>query len=636
MSGFGVGERFQGSVSSTPGPGAYTPRTKDGQSLALPELKKSGLPSARRSSGGCQTVAAKGTAGPLSARHKRAFSQDSSFLGLTPRTTPRGATRETSNPLQDKSTSVEKKPHSGVRQLSKTRQERKAVQDEPKSQASKIPPRHIAAMGTQLGWRASGLQSTVDSLCCRASDVEARRVALNSGSLQSSNLPEPQVRLPQIKEHTVKPQSTALEEAAQLERKRVEDLEREMLRQKAALEAANDEIVQLKANLSSRDDAIGQLKGWLSRAQKVQEDCEGQLLAAESSALIAPMENKCRSGDSSPAAYVSEASTRIDVAEEDMMLMEPSDREGSQELDQKSTDANVKAVRLRNIVKTSFAIVSSLAERMSSTEVLAVESLLADAVSLSDGLEQSCTRQCTESLPGPLGPADADSVSSGGMGCKGAAEQTRSVQQKGGVNVGPDAAIEEDQYRIKQQQEMEMLQNECTMLLKEKFQLEQCIRYLAARCQLYQGYCAGEDVTGQGTVHEMRPCSALSTSSCSASVGGKSRKKGETGTKSKRRSAGYKKKRSIPEVLMRDLEIEMEMEKLKDAGIQLEDMEEMRETDPFDDLSWQQSEERHLYSFSHPPGKNERQILAKVATVCTPAQGDVRVESGCGQSFKDV
>eukprot|EP00803_Ostreobium_quekettii_P007766 evm.model.scf_79.8 EVM.evm.TU.scf_79.8 scf_79:58230-67507(+) len=630
MASFGVGERFQGSVSSTPGPGAYTPRTKDGRSLALPELKKSGLPSARRSSGGCQTVAAKGTAGPFSARHKRACSHDSSFLGLTPRTTPRGTSHETSNPPHDKNTIAEKKPHSGVRQLNKTRHERKAVQDEPKSQGSKIPPRHIAAVGTQLGWRASGLQSSVDSLCCRVADAEARRVALNSDSLQSSNLPGPQVRLPQIKEHTGS--SQALEEAARLERKRVEELEKEMLRQKAALEAANDEIVQLKATLSSRDDVIGQLKDWLSRAQKIQEDCEGQLVEAEGSVLIAPTENNCRSEDSSPAAYASEASTRIEVPEEDMMLVEPSDREGSQELDQKTADADVKAVRIRNIVKTSFAIVSSLAERMGSTEVLAVESLLADAVALSDSLDQSCTRQCTESLSGPLGPADVDSLSTGVLACKGATGQTRAVQQKDCVDAAPDAANEDDLYRIQQEQEMEVLLNECAVLQKDKFQLEQCIRYLAARCQLYQGYCAGEDVTGRRSAHEMRPGSALSTSSCSASAGGKSRKKGGKGTASKRRSAGYKKKRSIPELVMRDLE----MERLKDAGIQLEGMEEMKETNPFDDLSWQQSEEGDLYSFSHPPGKNERQILAKVATVCTPAQGNEREESGCGQSFRDV
>ncbi|CAD7702724.1 unnamed protein product [Ostreobium quekettii] len=639
MASFGVGERFQGSASSTPGPGAYTPRTKDGlHPFAIPELKKGGLRSARRSSGSFQDAAEKKAAGPFSARHRRTCSHDSAFSAFSNRTTPRGTDCETMNPPHEKIASIEKKPHSGVRQLSRIRQEKKGVQDklsEPSNHSSKIPPRRIAVVGSQLGTRASALQSTVDSVCCQASEIEARRAALRNNSCQSSSLLlDSQAPLPQVTVQAGKPQSMGHAEPA--ESKRVQELERELSRQRAALKAANDEICRFKAILSARDDAIGQLKGWLSRAQQIQQECQQQFLASQSSALTMPSENNCRSEDSSPVAYASEASTRIEGTEDDRLLAEPNDdQEESQELDHKSSAAdtkvsaqaraadNVKAARLRNVVRTSFTIVSSLAEQMGTTEVLAAESLLADAVALSDCLEQAFSRQRNESSSSPNGTA-CTNADSGVSGLTGVACESRTTQQSGQLCVGHDNHSECRQFHARQKQELEELHKDVSVLLREKFKLEQCIRYLAARCQLYQGYCVGEDVSGQGAqraAQETRPGSAQSSGS--SSVASKSRKTIGRGVAAKRRSTGCKKKLTVSESAMQELQ----MEALKDAGIRLDDMEEMRGTDPFEDLSWQQDEESRLYDFSHPPGKNERRILAKVSAVCIPSHGDEHVRT---------
>ena len=62
------------------------------------------------------------------------------------------------------------------------------------------------------------------------------------------------------------------------------------------------------------------------------------------------------------------------------------------------------------------------------------------------------------------------------------------------------------QYHLKLKQELEELRHECTLLLREKFSLEQCVRYLAVRARVPLALEANASGTGErGALEKVQP-----------------------------------------------------------------------------------------------------------------------------------
>jgi hypothetical protein len=206
-------------------------------------------------------------------------------------------------------------------------------------------------------------------------------------------------------------------------------------------------------------------------------------------------------------------------------------------------------------------------------------------------------------------------------------EELRSTQHIGHHN--PKQTI---QYHIRLKQELEELRRECTRLLRDKFQLENCIRYLASRCQLYEGYCVGRDITGRydrQATDEVRPSSLASNVLYSTPLGKNAHKKAGRGVSAGKASAGQKKTRMTSECEIRDVQ----MSTLEEATALLGEMADMNSSFQLDEPSsprtpHQEEPLTHRDNFSHPPKGRERKILQRVAAVCMPACADENPDVG--------
>ena len=166
----------------------------------------------------------------------------------------------------------------------------------------------------------------------------------------------------------------------------------------------------------------------------------------------------------------------------------------------------------------------------------------------------------------------------------------RGVQQIGEMPVGHNNPKQGIQYHLRLKGELEELRRECTRLLRDKFHLEECVRYckehrnttqfvtwfavevghqflwlwidpnasntcwsglcflgwfryLAARCQLYEGCCVGEGIGkrfGRNVLGEFRPRSLVDNVRYSTSAGKRLHKLAARGKASVQGSRGYK------------------------------------------------------------------------------------------------
>lgn len=133
-------------------------------------------------------------------------------------------------------------------------------------------------------------------------------------------------------------------------------------------------------------------------------------------------------------------------------------------------------------------------------EVIALECVLMDAVTLCEAIYKLCDG--SEKDESSMIPDDASSecewkwnVGPGGL--LGMEDELRNILFLGQKKMGHHNPKQRIQYHLRLKWELEELRRECVRLLREKFQLEQCIRYLAARCHLFQAYSLGRDVSGQ-------------------------------------------------------------------------------------------------------------------------------------------
>ncbi|GMH35792.1 hypothetical protein BSKO_03660 [Bryopsis sp. KO-2023] len=179
-------------------------------------------------------------------------------------------------------------------------------------------------------------------------------------------------------------------------------------------------------------------------------------------------------------------------------------------------------------------------------------------------------------------------------------EELRTILTTARVSLGHNNPKQRIQYHLRLKQEMEEMRRECVGLLRERFQLEQCVRYLAVRSHTYPKMCVPHDVSGQhqrGPSDLISPKSLASTVHYSTPTGRRILLRGSRGSSTMGQDLSPYKARGLMEAKIRQ--------------VQNDTVREVR--DLLQDVCQDRSYNASLKQRNHAI---ERRILSKVSTVC--------------------